>query len=41
MYSPFKNKHLLTTQDWSVEEIEKLMQVAFRLKQETPDGCFP
>lgn len=34
MYSSLKGKHLLNTQDWSVEEIEKLLSVAKRLKQE-------
>ncbi len=34
MYSSLKGKHLLNTQDWSVEEIEKLLAVAKRLKQE-------
>ncbi|NQT60605.1 MAG: ornithine carbamoyltransferase [Bacteroidetes bacterium] len=34
MYSSLKGKHLLNTQDWSVEEIERLMSVAFKLKEE-------
>ncbi len=34
MYSSLRKKHLLSTQDWSVEEIERLLSVAFRLKEE-------
>jgi N-acetylornithine carbamoyltransferase len=40
MYSSFKNKHLLTTQDWIVEEIEKCLQVAARFKQERQLGIY-
>ena len=40
MHSPFKNKHLLTTQDWSIEEIEKCLQVAARLKEERRLGLY-
>ena len=34
MYSNLKNKHLLCTQDWTVEEIEQLLRIAERLKQD-------
>jgi N-acetylornithine carbamoyltransferase len=34
MYSSLKGKHLLTTQDWTLEELEALLSVAFRLKEE-------
>jgi N-acetylornithine carbamoyltransferase len=34
MYSSFRNKHLITTQDWSIEEITKCLEVASRLKEE-------
>lgn len=34
MYSALAKKHLLCTQDWSVEELERLLDVALRLKQE-------
>ncbi|RKX77844.1 MAG: ornithine carbamoyltransferase [Spirochaetes bacterium] len=33
MYSSFSNKHLITTQDWTVEEIEKCLNTAKRLKE--------
>ncbi len=36
----FRGKHLLTTQDWSVEEIEKCIEVADRLKQERRLGVY-
>jgi N-acetylornithine carbamoyltransferase len=36
----FRGKHLLTTQDWSVEEIEKCLKVAERLKQERQLGIY-
>ncbi len=35
-----KGKHLLTTQDWSVEEIETIMQTALRLKEERNLGIY-
>ncbi|MEW5817312.1 MAG: ornithine carbamoyltransferase [Spirochaetota bacterium] len=38
MYSGFKNKHLLRTQDWTVEEIEKCIKTAARLKEERQLG---
>jgi N-acetylornithine carbamoyltransferase len=38
MYSSLKGKHLLTTEDWTVEEIHKLINVADRLKQERMMG---
>ena len=34
MYSDLQGKHLLTTQDWTVEEIEKVLKVAEKLKQD-------
>ena len=34
MYSTLKGKHLLTTQDWTLEELERLLSVAFKLKEE-------
>jgi N-acetylornithine carbamoyltransferase len=34
MYSVLKGKHLLATQDWTVEEIERLLAVASRFKEE-------
>ncbi|HBY58024.1 MAG TPA: ornithine carbamoyltransferase [Candidatus Atribacteria bacterium] len=34
MYSNLKNKSLLCTQDWTVEEIEQLLSIAERLKQD-------
>lgn len=40
MYSSFRNKHLLTTQDWSVEEIEKCVHVASKLKEERQLGVY-
>lgn len=40
MYSSFKNKHLLTTQDWTVEEIKECLQVAARFKQERQLGIY-
>src|SRR6056297_1609071 len=38
MYSELKGKHLLTTQDWTVEEIHKLINIADRLKQDRMMG---
>ncbi len=38
MYSKLKGKHLLTTQDWTNEEINKLINIADRLKQERMMG---
>jgi len=35
-----KGKHLLTTQDWTVEEIETIMQTALRLKEERNLGIY-
>jgi N-acetylornithine carbamoyltransferase len=40
MYSALKGKHLLTTQDWTIEEIERLMSVAFRFKEERNLGIY-
>ncbi len=34
MYSSLHKKHLLTTQDWTLEELERLLAVAMRLKEE-------
>jgi N-acetylornithine carbamoyltransferase len=34
MYSSLKKKHLISTQDWSLEELERLLAVAMRLKEE-------
>ncbi len=34
------NKHLLNTQDWTLEELEWLFGVASRLKKERADGTF-
>lgn len=34
MYSSLQRKHLLSTQDWTLEELEKLLEVARRLKEE-------
>lgn len=38
MYSSLKGKHLLTTQDWTLEELERLLAVAGRLKEERQLG---
>ena len=40
MYTSLKGKHLLNTQDWSVQEIEQLLKVAFRFKEERELGIF-
>jgi len=40
MYSSLKGKHLLTTQDWTLEELEQLLAVASRLKQERNLGIY-
>ena len=40
MYSSFRNKHLITTQDWSVEEISKCINTAARLKEERQLGIY-
>jgi len=40
MYSSLKGKHLLNTQDWSVRELEQLLKVAFRFKEERELGIF-
>lgn len=40
MYTSLKGKHLLNTQDWSVQEIEQLLKVAFRFKEEREIGIF-
>ena len=40
MYTSLKGKHLLNTQDWSVQEIEQLFKVAFRFKEERELGIF-
>jgi len=40
MYTSLKGKHLLNTQDWSVQEIEQLLKVAFRFKEERELGLF-
>lgn len=40
MYSSLKGKHLLTTQDWTLEELEQLLAVAQRLKQERRLGIY-
>ena len=34
MYSSLKQKHLICTQDWTLEELERLLAVAMRLKEE-------
>ncbi|MFO7848922.1 MAG: ornithine carbamoyltransferase [Spirochaetia bacterium] len=38
MYRGLKGKHLLSTQDWSVGEIDKLLSIADRLKQDRAMG---
>ena len=38
MQTNLKGKHLLSTQDWTVEEIETVMRVASRLKEERALG---
>jgi N-acetylornithine carbamoyltransferase len=40
MYSSLKGKHLLNTQDWTLEELEQLLAVAQRLKQERRLGIY-
>ncbi|MDY0288504.1 MAG: ornithine carbamoyltransferase [Sphaerochaeta sp.] len=40
MYSSLKGKHLLNTQDWTLEELEQLLAVAQRLKQERHLGIY-
>jgi N-acetylornithine carbamoyltransferase len=40
MYTSLKGKHLLNTQDWSIEEIERLMSVAFKFKEERNLGIY-
>jgi len=40
MYSSLKGKHLLSTQDWTLEELEQLLAVAQRLKQERRLGMY-
>ncbi|MBI9104518.1 MAG: ornithine carbamoyltransferase [Spirochaetales bacterium] len=40
MYSSLRGKHLLSTQDWSLEELEKLLSVAMRLKEERNLGIY-
>jgi N-acetylornithine carbamoyltransferase len=38
MYNNLKGKHLISTQDWSLPELEQLLSVANRLKQERQLG---
>ncbi|MCF7953020.1 MAG: ornithine carbamoyltransferase, partial [Spirochaetales bacterium] len=38
MHTSLQRKHLLRTQDWTVEELEALIHVAFRLKEERRMG---
>ena len=40
MYTSLKGKHLLDTQDWSVQDIEQLLKVAFRFKEERELGIY-
>ena len=40
MYTSLKGKHLLNTQDWTVQEIDQLLKVAFRFKEERELGIF-
>ncbi len=40
MYSKFKGKHLLTTQDWTIPEIETCLRVAGRFKEERQLGMY-
>ena len=40
MYTSLKGKHLLNTQDWTVQEIAQLLKVAFRFKEERELGIF-